>query len=230
VGAVIEQDPAATAKVLHLVNSSAYTAGRTVSNVPQAVALLGLHTVRGLVLMHDLIRTFDVGPALPAGWMDGLTRHSVETSRLARMLAEGQEWQSHAFTAALLHEVGQLVLVSSRPAAFRDVLETWRAAADDGARLCAAEHEAFGVSHSDVGAKLLGRWGLPAPVIEAVAGHGEAGGSGAGADAGWAVAVAHQAVEAELGPVCGTCHGDPPEELDPPVRDLVNRWRARLRR
>jgi HD-like signal output (HDOD) protein len=227
VGAIIEQDPAATAKVLHLVNSSAYTAGRTVSNVPQAVALLGLHTVRGLVLMHDLIRTFDVGPALPAGWIDGLTRHSVETSRLARMLAEGQDWQSHAFTAALLHEVGQLVLVSSRPAAFREVLESWRAAADDGAELCAVEHEAFGVSHLDVGAKLLSRWGLPAPVIEAVAG-GEA--DGPGPDARWAVTLAHQAVEAELGPVCGSCHGALPEDLDPPVQEAVNRWRERLRR
>jgi HD-like signal output (HDOD) protein len=180
--------------------------------------------------MHDLIRTFDVGPALPAGWIDGLTRHSVETSRLARTLAEGRDWQSHAFTAALLHEVGQLVLVSSRPAAFREVLDSWRTGGDDGADLCAAEHAAFGVSHLDIGVKLLGRWGLPAPVIEAVAGHGDAGGPADGPDAGWAVTLAHQAVEAELGPVCGSCHGTPPEDLEPPVRDAVNRWRERLRR
>jgi HD-like signal output (HDOD) protein len=229
VGAVIERDPAATAKVLHLVNSSAYTMGRTVSNVPQAVALLGLHTVRGLVLMHDLIRTFDVGGDLPAGWIDGLTRHSVETSRLARLLGDGAEWQSHAFTAALLHEVGQLVLASSRPAAFRKVLDAWPGAgAEDG--LCAAEHEAFGVSHLEVGVQLLGRWGLPAPVIDAVGGHPEAGAGGV-TDAAAAVTLAHHAVEEALGPVCGPCHGAPAgaDRLDPAARDVLSRWRERLR-
>ncbi|MCA2213178.1 response regulator [Jidongwangia harbinensis] len=232
VGEIIERDPAATAKVLHLVNSSAYTAGRTVSNVSQAVVLLGLHTVRGLVLMHDLIRTFDVGGELPAGWIDGLTRHSVETSRLARLLAEGQDWESHAFTAGLLHEVGQLVLASSRPAAFRLVLDSWHAAADGSVDLCPTEQAAFGVSHLDVGAKLLGRWGLPAPVIEAVS--GPAGPDRpAAVDATWAVSLAHGAVEAELGPVCGRCHGAVPDDadaLDPPARDVLSRWRERLRR
>jgi HD-like signal output (HDOD) protein len=228
VGAVIERDPAATAKVLRLVNSSAYTTGRTVSNVPQAVALLGLHTVRGLVLMHDLIRTFDVGRELPAGWMDRLTRHSVETSRLARQLADGTEWQSHAFTAALLHEVGQLVLASSRPAAFGAVLDAWPAG-EQG--LCAAEYEAFGVSHLEVGAQLLGRWGLPAPVIEAVGGHPESGCGGGVTGAAAAVTLAHHEVEAALGPVCGPCHGAPAgdDRLDPAVREVLSRWRERRR-
>lgn len=65
VGSVIEQDPAAAAKVLQLVNSSAYSVGRKISNVGQAVSLLGLPTVRGLVLVHDLIRTFDVAGDMP---------------------------------------------------------------------------------------------------------------------------------------------------------------------
>ncbi len=121
VSVVIEKDPAATAKVLHVVNSSAYTAGHKVSDVAQAVTLLGLHTVRGLVMMHDLIRVFDTGGALPPTWIERLTTHAVETSRLARLLGAGTDWQSHAFTAGLLHEVGQLVLASARPAVFRKV-------------------------------------------------------------------------------------------------------------
>jgi len=227
VGTVIEQDPAATAKVLHLVNSSAYTAGRTVSNVAQAVALLGLHTVRGLVLMHDLIRTFDAAGELPVEWINGLTVHSLETSRLARLLAAGREWESQAFTAGLLHEVGQLALASSQPAEFGSVLAAWRES-DDAEPLSTFELAAFGVSHIDVGENLLRLWGLPTPVIEAVAGHTSATQAGTAGDVSAAVALAHLIVETEAGPVCGpyraaTAFDD--DTLAEAEREVVSRWR-----
>lgn len=152
IGSVIERDPAATAKVLRLVNSSAYTAGRTVSNVAQAVALLGVHAVRGLVLIHDLIRSFDAERILSPEWIQGLTMHSVETSRLARLLSADQPWQSHAFAAGLLHETGQLVLATSRPGDFHQVLASWQAG--DGP-LSTVETATFDVSHVEVGAGLL---------------------------------------------------------------------------
>jgi HD-like signal output (HDOD) protein/CheY-like chemotaxis protein len=231
VGAVIERDPAVTAKVLHLVNSSAYTAGRNVSDVGQAVALLGLHTVRGLVLMHDLIHVFDADAVLPADWIDGLTRHAIETSRVARLLGAGTDWQSHAFTAGLLHEVGQLVLASARPADFRRALDGWRSG--DGP-LESREQEIFEVSHVQVGTGLLGRWGLPAAVISAVAGHTAPPGPLTGPVA--AVALAHRVVEARLGAACGPCAGDDlPDEtmldesgLDETARDAISRWRRDL--
>jgi HD-like signal output (HDOD) protein len=225
VGSVIERDPAATAKVLQLVNSSAYTAGRTVSDVAQAVALLGLHAVRGLVLMHDLIRTFDADGVLPADWIEKLTVHSVETSRLARLLSPDAPWESHAFAAGLLHETGQLVLATSRPGDFRQVLESWQAG---DAPLAVSEAEAFDVSHAEVGASLLALWGLPAAVIEAVAAHATAPAPGPAVDPASAVALAHLIVEAELGPVCGPRGGTPFDEsgLDEGTREVVRRWRS----
>ncbi|MFI5844626.1 HDOD domain-containing protein [Catenuloplanes sp. NPDC051500] len=225
VAAVIERDPAVTAKVLHLVNSSAYTAGRNVSDVGQAVALLGLHTVRGLIMMHDLIRVFDKDVALPADWIDGLTRHAIETSRLARLLGAGTDWQSHAFTAGLLHEVGQLVLASARPADFRRALDGWRAGNDPLER---REQEIFEVSHIQVGTGLLGRWGLPAAVISSVARHTAPRSDLTGPDA--AVALAHRVVEARLGAACGPCADDVLDEaaLDQPTRDAISRWERDL--
>jgi HD-like signal output (HDOD) protein/ActR/RegA family two-component response regulator len=225
VGSVIERDPAATAKVLQLVNSSAYTAGRTVSNVAQAVALLGLHAVRGLVLMHDLIRTFDADGLLPADWIEELTVHSIETSRLARVLSADATWQSHAFTAGLLHETGQLVLASSRPADFHGVLASWQGS---DVPLSDCETETFDVSHVEVGASLLALWGLPAAVIEAVAAHTVVPPPTAPTDPSSAVALAHLIVEAELGPVCGPYGSTPFDEsaLDEPAREAVSRWRS----
>lgn len=230
VGAVIEGDPAATAKVLQLVNSSAYTVGRKVSNVGQAVALLGLHTVRGLVLMHDLIRTFDVAGNFPADWMDDLTRHSVETSRLCRMLGAGTDWESHAFTAGLLHEVGQLVLASTRPTEFGRAVESWRTADTESTEpvsLCVAESAVLDTCHIDAGTELLRLWGLPEPVIDAVAGHAPAAHPGAAVDASSAVVLAHLVVEAELGPVCGPSGdaGFEVERLEERTGEVVSRWR-----
>jgi HD-like signal output (HDOD) protein/CheY-like chemotaxis protein len=225
VAAVIETDPAATAKVLHLVNSSAYTTARKVSNVAQAIALLGLHVVRGLVLLHDLVRTFDLADKLPAEWISGLTRHAVESSRLARQLGRGTDWENDAFTAGLLHEVGQLVLASSRPAAFAEVLGAWQAAGDDqpdpddeaapdSTSLAAAELAAFGVCHNEVGARLLRLWGLPDAVVDAVAQHDRTAPPTTAADAQSAVALAHLVVEATVGPVCGSHAGAGAPDLD----------------
>ncbi len=230
VGTVIEQDPAATAKVLQLVNSSAYTVGRKISDVGQAVALLGLHTVRGLVLMHDLIRTFDVEGGLPVEWMEGLTIHSVETSRLCRMLADGADWESNAFTAGLLHEVGQLVLASKRPREFAQALDSWRDAGAGPAEptfLCVTESAVIGFSHIDAGADLLRFWGLPDPVIEAVAGHAATVQPAAVVDASSAVALAHMVVETELGPVCGPVGAVTLDEdqLDERALAMITRWR-----
>ncbi|GAB7044779.1 MULTISPECIES: HDOD domain-containing protein [Catenuloplanes] len=224
VGTVIEKDPAAAAKVLHLVNSSAYTAGHKVSDVAQAVTLLGLHTVRGLVMMHDLIRVFDADAALPATWIDALTLHAVETSRLARLLGAGAGWQSDAFTAGLLHEVGQLVLASARPGDFCDALGNWTSGDRD---LHVYEQTAFDASHVQVGVSLLGLWGLPTAVIDAVGGHTTVPGPGPATDPASAVALAHRITEADLGPVCGPHTGTAldEDELDASTRAAVSRWR-----
>jgi HD-like signal output (HDOD) protein/ActR/RegA family two-component response regulator len=230
IGAVIEQDPAATAKVLQLVNSSAYTVGRKISDVGQAVALLGLQTVRGLVMMHDLIRTFDVAGGLPVAWLETLTLHSVETSRLCRLFADGTDWESNAFTAGLLHEVGQLVLASMRPREFSESLAAWRnpdPEAADTVYLCVAESAVIGFSHIDAGADLLRFWGLPDPVIEAVAGHAATVQPAAVVDASTSVALAHMVVEAELEPVCGPLATSAFDEnlLDDRAREAITRWR-----
>lgn len=227
VAAVIERDQAVTAKVLHLVNSSAYTAGRKISDVGQAVALLGLHTVRGLVLMHDLVRVFDAGGVLPADWIGALTRHAIETSRLARLFGAGADWQSHAFTAGLLHEAGQLVLASARPADFRRALDGWNTG---DVTLASQENEIFEVSHIQVGTSLLGRWGLPSDVIEAVEGHADQVPPGAVTGPAAAVALAHRVVEAQLGAACGPCAGTGVDEdaLDRDTRDAISRWRREL--
>lgn len=234
VGSVIARDPATAATVLKLVNSSAYTPGRTISNVGQAVTLLGLDMVRSLVVMHDLVDTFDTGGRLPAEWIYEITQHSVDTSCVARLLAAGREWESQAFAAGLLHEVGQLALAASQPAEFSEVLETWRRSGEgspaDAACLSSVETAVFGVSHIEAGEDLLGLWGLPPQVIEAVAQHATTVTDVSPAtDVSSAVALAHLVVEASMGPVCGPrTDATTLDEglLSSSDREIINRWRS----
>jgi HD-like signal output (HDOD) protein len=230
VGSIIEQDPATAAKVLHLVNSSAYSKGRTISNVGQAVALLGMPAVRGLVLMHDLVHVFDVTGGLPADWIDRLTTHSIETSHVCRLLTSGTGLENQAFTAGLLHEVGQLALASSQPAAFAGAVASWQ---ESGVALSAAEDAAIGISHVRVGADLLNFWGLPAPVVAAAGAHDLPGDPSIRLDVCTAVSLAHLIVESELGPVCGAGHDAPPADesrLDAATADAVSQWRRQQAR
>lgn len=232
IAAVIEHDPAAAAKVLQLANSSASMVNQQISGVAQAVALLGPPTVRGLVLMHDVVRSLDPGGLLPAQWIQELTEHSVRTSRLARMLAGGASWENEAFTAGLLHEVGQLVLASSRGDGYPAVLGVWSDTEAAPTTLDVAEQAAFGTCHSEAGANLLHLWGLPGSVVAAVAEHSSVDACRKVDDPGSAVALAHRIVEAEFGAVCeASGHEDSLADLDIAAaeREIIERWRASLR-
>lgn len=235
---VIEGDPAVAAKILHLANSSACTAGRRLADVTQAVALLGTNTVRGLVLLHDIVTAFAAGVHLPASWMDALNTHSVQVAQLASRLSTGKPWSGHAFTAGLLHEVGQLVLATSRPVEFGTTIGQWNEADEApgedgeaaGVALCDLELAALGTSHSDAGASLLSLWGLPADMVEAARRHTDGKPPTTVEDLSSAVALAHAVVEAELGPVCGArpVQPVPEEELGGAERTVIQRWRTAL--
>jgi HD-like signal output (HDOD) protein/CheY-like chemotaxis protein len=227
---VLEQDPAAVAKVLQVVNSSSSAVNRRISDVGQAVALLGLRNVRALVLMHDLVKGFDMPAPVPADWVERLSQHSVQASRLARHLAGNAPWAGDAFAAGLLLDVGQLVLASCRPDAFARHLSDW---SDGDGPLSPIETATFGIDHAAIGAYLLGLWGLPFPVIEAVAKHVQLTGVSQPTDVVGAAAVAHAIVESDFGPLCGRHDGAAAideEQLDSSVRKQISQWRAECER
>ena len=246
IGRVIAGDPAIAAKILNLANSSAHTAGRRLADITQAVALLGTNVVRGLVLLHDIVSVFAAGVHLPAAWMDALNTHSVQCAQLANRLSTGKDWAPHAFTAGLLHEVGQLVLATSRPDQFGIIVSQWQQAGEStgttvaganageaevkGPALGELELAGLGTSHSDAGASLLSLWGLPADVVAAAAGHAQTQTPTTAADLNATVALAHAVVEQELGSVCGTRPISHLEEttLGPAERNHIQQWRASL--
>ena len=168
VSAIIEREVSLTAKVLQVVNSSFFGLPRRASSVAHAVGYLGVNVIRSLVLSHEIAETLG-GRALPAGFsLDTHQTHALDVARLARKIAGGGAVADDAFLAGVLHDVGELLLATRRPEWLREAAAH---AASHGVPLHEAEAALFGTSHAEVGAYLVGLWGLPFRIVEAVACH-----------------------------------------------------------
>lgn len=172
IGTIIAKDMGMTAKVLQLVNSAYFGLNGTVSTAKQAVNLLGLDTIQALVLT---VHVFSQFPRTMDGVLfqiDRLWAESLATGALARALAKAEKASAReieqAYTAGLLHDVGVLVLAAN----VRNQYDaTLRAASKERIPAWEVERRLFGTTHAEVGAYLLGLWGLETPIVEAVAFH-----------------------------------------------------------
>lgn len=172
-GRIVAQDLGMSTRILQLVNSSFFGLPIRVSDVPHAVALLGLGVIRGLVLSTSVFGQFK-GHELGGFSLRQLSAHSTRVAMRCRELAEAEslalttDEASDFFLAGLLHDVGRIVLAQSRPGDYADLCRTVAAKPADA---IAYETELFGVSHAEVGGYLLQLWGLPSPLVEAVTLH-----------------------------------------------------------
>ena len=170
VGEIISKDVGMTAKILQIVNSAFFGLTRHISSPSQAATLLGLDIIRSLVLSVEVFSSFqqDMGELD----LDALWQHSSEVGALARQIALMEEQDAkicdHALMAGMLHDVGKLVLMSQLP---RDYAKVLALSGQEDRPDWQAEQEIFGCSHMEVGAYLLGIWGLPNSIVEAVAYH-----------------------------------------------------------
>jgi HD-like signal output (HDOD) protein len=165
--AIVQRDPAMSTKVLQIVNSAYFGSVQRIASIQQAVMHLGIELLKGLALMGNVFAT--VGRTPIEGFsLEGLQQRSLESACLAKRFVEDPAKADEAFTAALVHDVGQIVIAMGMPKAYQDIL---RDARSTGRTLHAVELEKLGVTHAEVGAYLLGVWGLPFSIIESVAYH-----------------------------------------------------------
>ena len=171
IAVLMAQDIGMAAKLLQLANSALLGLRWPVPTVSQAVLVLGLETTKALVLAAGVFARYDPAALAPFS-INNLWQHSQEVGALARRIAaeEGAE-REVALDAAfggLLHDIGRLVLAAQLPEAYKKVLELVER---DGLAVTEAEAHVFGATHAEVGAYLLGLWGLPEALVEAVAWH-----------------------------------------------------------
>jgi len=162
----VSADPAVAAKVLQMVNSSFFRLGRRISRIDQAVNYLGLIAIRNLVLSVEVFSSWPANSCPPDFTPDRLQSRAQQVAAAAWALTQGTPIADDALLAGLLHNIGYWVLLqecSKEMARAADIAQA------QSIPLPVAERELIGASHAEVGAYLLGLWGLPHAVVEAVA-------------------------------------------------------------
>jgi HD-like signal output (HDOD) protein len=170
IGALVGRDIAMTAQVLKLANSAFFGLPRVLASAEEAVTYLGLETIKALVLSINSFSQYEKAETGPLK-IESLWNHSTEVASSAKHISklEGEDARAidQAFTAGMLHDIGKLVLAVNLPAEYAEAMRL----AQSGIELPLAEHSVLGATHADVGGYLIGLWGLPVPVVEAVALH-----------------------------------------------------------
>jgi putative nucleotidyltransferase with HDIG domain len=171
VGSLITQDVGLSAKLLQVVNSAVFGLQMQVVKPVDAVLYLGMETTKSLVLLAHTFSYFDKVRTANFS-VDRLWRHSVTTGKYSERIARAEnvsiEVLGQSFTAGILHDIGKLLLAANMPEEFKQILTR---ANTEKIPMCDAETAVIGVPHAELGACLLGIWGLPTAIVEAVALH-----------------------------------------------------------
>jgi putative nucleotidyltransferase with HDIG domain len=166
---ILRTDPGLTANVLKLTNSSYFGLTSKVGSVRQAIALLGSKILIQLVLVSSVNAAMDKpvpGYDLPPG---ELWRHSIAVSVAAEGLVKELKVPGAdvIFTAALLHDVGKLILGNF----LKEDIKQIELAASRGISFEKAEHSVLNTNHAEIGAQIMQNWSLPPQIVSAVQWH-----------------------------------------------------------
>jgi HD-like signal output (HDOD) protein len=170
IGRILAEDPGMTAKVLQVVNSAVFGLSQPVTSPVEAVAHLGLQRTQALVLLAQAFSAS--GADQTSSFVDRLWHHSMVTGKLARVIAREEsgstEVAEEAYTAGVLHDVGKLLLAANLPQEHEAVRQR---AQHENLPLEEVEKDVLGACHAEVGACVLGIWGLPLRLVETIALH-----------------------------------------------------------
>jgi putative nucleotidyltransferase with HDIG domain len=172
---IIVYDSALTAKLLQIANSAYFGSPMPLSDVGEAVGRLGYDIVFRLAAAISGANCLKPAPGtgLDAA---ALWRHSVITAFGAQYVAQSSKTDPNlAFTAGLLHDLGKVVLAGTYGKDYSSMLEPLKRGSGP---LVDWETETYGCNHAEVGAALLEKWKLPAPLVSAVKYHHHAPNAG----------------------------------------------------
>lgn len=211
-GQQILADQSMASTILRLVNSAYYGFQRRISNIHEAIALLGFSTVADMVLAASVFRQFS---GRRSGFDRGrLWQHAMAVGIAADRLGKsmGTTGSNGFYSAGLLHDIGKVALDWLEPDAYAEMAQR---AMDEGRATINEERAHFVTDHCEVGSVLAARWNLPPAVVEAIRLHHAPEESVEYPKAAWIVSWADAlAYEAGLGaPGNGS---PPPMSMDSP--------------
>jgi len=165
---ILSKDPGLVTQLLGLANSPFYGLSGKVLSIQKACVILGLHSIRNTLLGLGAMHAFPVDQGNVYD-RKALWQHAHSVAGIARFLASriGME-EGSAFTAGLLHDIGELVFDDCCHDRLHEALQYQQ---DNDCYGFEAEREAFGIDHAMLGAKLAQHWKVPAVVVNAIGGH-----------------------------------------------------------
>ncbi len=170
-GYIISQDVSMSAKILQLVNSAFFGLPQKIADPQQAAVYLGINTLKALVLSIHVFSSFEEDPELFWFSLADMRKRSIMVGRLARDIAHAEmadeKVVEEAMIAGILHDIGRLIMlkIPEQCRMMMDFIER------TGCDLVDAEYTIMKTSHAELGAYLLGLWGIPDNIVEAVAFH-----------------------------------------------------------
>lgn len=163
VAGIINEDPALSARLLKVANSSFYSFPQPVYTITRAITMIGMKQLRDLVYATTVMNLFT---GLPEGMvdMDSFWRHSIACGVAARVIAIARRESNveRCYLVGLLHDIGRLVIYSQLPDLAVRILKRSRV---DGILLHQAEQNALGFDHALLGSRLLKNWNLPPGMV-----------------------------------------------------------------
>ena len=170
IGQIIEADLGLSAKVLQLVNSAFFGLYKKVDSPTRAVSLLGLDTIKSLVLGTEVFNDSAISSTNIS--LEELWSHSFFVGNCAKKIMEAtvqdKEKSDVALLAGMLHDIGKMIMDSQLDVQYRMAVELKK---EKRMSSHTAEKIIFSASHAEVGAYLVGLWGLNSTVIEGIAFH-----------------------------------------------------------
>ncbi|WP_419797699.1 MAG: HDOD domain-containing protein [Terasakiella sp.] len=168
---IIAQDLGLRSQILKVCNSAFFGLPQHVDNLETAVSLLGLNTLRSMVLLSGIFKASDMSTTSQT-IMEKLCSNSLQIAAIAQLIGKKSDLDSRSCDliscAGTLSHIGSLIIATIWP---HDFLKAIKMAEDNNASIDQYEREIIGVDHAAIGAYFLGLWGFPLEVCEAVAFH-----------------------------------------------------------
>jgi putative nucleotidyltransferase with HDIG domain len=154
---LISSDPSFSSEVLTIANSALYARRSPVNSILQAIAVLGLNSLKGVCLTVG-VRTY-LGKSINHQSLRAIWRHSLACALIAEQLAPLDSLnKDSAYTAGVLHDIGRLALAVMRPEVYATLLMTHRGSPRS---ILEPERALFGFDHCEAGQRLIANWKLP---------------------------------------------------------------------
>ncbi len=167
---IINSDVVMAAKILQLVNSAFFGLPQNISNVSQAINLLGADIIKSLIIYVQVFKSYEGSKNIHT-MLNDIWSHSLKVANNAKKiihnLGNKKNDAEAAYISGLLHDIGKIVILSSN-SFHKDILKKMK---EKNYSYNLAEEEVLGISHAEVGGYLLRLWGLPETVVETVLHH-----------------------------------------------------------